>query len=151
MCFYAVYFLKPQGKKMKNKNAHREMAQCGTAESTLYLSLSFVLMGGNNCSSEILSSMQAIILTVGQLHETSRKRQEALLRNLWLHCREQCTWLAHNFWSLFSALTFSASIFFTFFLPGLVLHPLLSFQAPTLIIILLSHCLQLLILFQLLV
>lgn len=45
MCFYSVYFLKPQGKKCKT-NAHREMAQCGTAESTLHLSLSFVLMKG---------------------------------------------------------------------------------------------------------
>lgn len=45
-CVFIQYiFLKPKGKKCRT-NAHREMAQCGTAESTLHLSLSFVLMEG---------------------------------------------------------------------------------------------------------
>lgn len=43
--FLLSIFFKTLGKKCRT-NAHREMAQYGTAESTLHLSLSFVLMEG---------------------------------------------------------------------------------------------------------
>lgn len=43
--FLFTIFFKTLGKKCRT-NIHREMVQCGTAESTLYLSLPFVLIEG---------------------------------------------------------------------------------------------------------
>lgn len=144
MFLFSIFFKTP-GKKCRT-NAHREMAQCGTAESTLHLSLSFVLMEGIitavRCSHPCKPLFWQWVSYTRHVGKERRLCSEMFSSSLQGAVHLSCIQLLTHFLSLD---IFCFCTLHSFFLPGLVLHPLLSFQALALIIILLS---QLLILFQ---
>lgn len=113
MFLFSIFFKTP-GKKCK-PNAHREMAQCGTAESTLHLSLSFVLMEGIitavRCSHPCKPPFWQWVSYTRHVGKKAGSAQKSLA----LPCKEQCTWVAQNFWPIFPAMTFSSSLLSIFF------------------------------------